>query len=533
MTTDNSVGQLMTPEFSNEEQTAVREAQQIIRDAGRSAPALLESLAERYQSEGKTVCAFEVRRMQCFALIGNLEFRLAVEKIELLMHEAAAAEMPRFVGVGEMYRGLVWLDIGQSHRAIECFDRAIQIGIDTEDLDLIYRVQINLSFAQSMLEQYEESLETLKQSIQFSDSLVTKKPGGSKAYNMAAAEVQVAYQARERGSLSQSQIQAVRRSLDRAEADCKDEFYLPRLLGIFRALFVGLDEGFDKGIEQLRQLRPEIETGASVHLITYLLGETRILEAAERWEELRYSATELIDRMKESGWLAAIRIALKRASKASAKLGDYQTAYELLNELVSIEGQSAGSNRDSTSVYFEQEVLRMCNRALVERNKILEQEARFDRLSGILNRRGMEEALAELTQRSGQHRLVVAMLDIDYFKRINDQFGHAVGDQVIQEFAACLANSKTKPSRLGRWGGEEFVLVYEEEAADPSQLGATLMDEVRHYPWEHVRSGMAVTASCGLAIWSQGDSIDHTIRVADDMMYAVKHQGRNNWRLAA
>ncbi len=532
----------MTPQLSVDELTAVREAKQIVHDSPKEAPALLESLIEGYRALGKVACVLEVRRIQCFALISNIDFEAAEAKLNDLLNEAIEANERRFFGVVEMYRGLIWLNQGQCNLAVEYFDRAIQVGTELEDLDLIYRVQVNLSFAQSMLEKYEDSLETLKQCVRYRDSTNSTNADGTKLYNVAAARVYIAFQAHDRGELTQEHLDVVRHDLRLAMRHCESDVHLCMLLEISRALFVGLDEGFEEGILALRKLRPQVESSMAVHLITYQLAESRILESAKQWSELCSVSSDLVNRMKRSRWMSAIQIALRRAAKAHAENEDFEAAYCYLQEWLVIENRFPTDQRaemaslrlDLQRQRFDQDVLRMRNRTLIERNKILEQEARFDPLSGILNRRGTEEALREYMDRKFADRFVICLLDIDHFKKVNDLFGHAVGDQVIHEFAACLINSSTRPSKLGRWGGEEFLIVYDvSEASEMANLGQTLVDEIRSLTWSHIHSDLTVSASCGLSMWVRGDSLDEAIRIADDMLYDVKHHGRNDWRVAA
>lgn len=532
----------MTPQLSLDEITAVREARQIVHDSPKEAPALLEGLIEGYRADGKVACALEVRRIQCFALISNIEFEAAEVKLNDLLNEAIEANERRFFGVVEMYRGLIWLNQGQCNLAVEYFDRAIQVGTELEDLDLIYRVQVNLAFAQSMLEKYEESLETLKQCVRYIEPGNPQGSDGTKLYNVAAARVNIAFQAYDRGELTQEHLDLVRHDLRLASRHCETDVHLTMLLAISRALFVGLDEGFEQGIEALRKLRPQVESSVAVHLITYQLAESRILESAKRWQELCSVSSDLVARMKGSRWMSAIQIALRRAAKAHAENQEFEAAYHYLHEWLVIENRFPTDQRaemaslrlDLQRQRFDQDVLRMRNRTLVERNKILEQEARFDPLSGILNRRGTEEALRECTDRRFADRFVIVLLDIDHFKKINDRFGHAVGDQVIHEFAACLINSATKPAKLGRWGGEEFLIVYDANTPDEmANLGETLVSEIRSLDWSHIHPELKVSASCGLSMWLRGNSLDEAIRIADDMLYEVKHHGRDNWRIAA
>lgn len=527
---------------NTDDHSAVERSLKLIHDSPKEAPDLLEALVEQYKAEQKLTCALEARRYQCFSLMSNLEYERAREMIEVMILEASELGERRFLGLADMYFGIVFLEQGETNRAVEHFDQAIQLGTELEDLDLIYRVQVNLAYAQMMLEQFEEAIETLRQSIRHFETGGRNAGNGTTLYNIAVCRVQIAFQAKLRDELTPEIIEKASHDIDVAFPECQANPHLAMLLEVTRALFTGVTEGYAHGLTRLLEIKPAVDCGSMAHSITFRSVEAQLLQLGEEWEALCRVCKGLIETMRESRWMASIKTVLKRAAFAHAQLGDYQTGYEYLWEMAGMESRSSKHQRvqmaslrlDLQRNKFDQEVLRMRNRTLIERNKILEQESRFDPLSRILNRRGTEEALQQYTERKFADSFAIGLLDIDHFKRINDDFGHAVGDQVIREFASCLTNSATNPSKLGRWGGEEFLIVFDVSSEqDLARVGRTLVEEIRELNWDHIQPGLKVTASCGLAMWHRGDSLDNAIRVADDMMYDVKHHGRNNWQVAA
>jgi diguanylate cyclase (GGDEF)-like protein len=154
-----------------------------------------------------------------------------------------------------------------------------------------------------------------------------------------------------------------------------------------------------------------------------------------------------------------------------------------------------------------------------------------DALTGAYNRRHVNARLtqeAHKSHRSGRP-FAVAMMDLDFFKRINDQFGHGVGDTVLQQFVALASTVVQDPVEvLGRWGGEEFIIVLPE--CDRGQAQArlhTLLALVRNHDWGQYQSGLSLTFSCGIAEHAPNTSVDATLETADCALYEAKSQGRN------
>lgn len=162
-----------------------------------------------------------------------------------------------------------------------------------------------------------------------------------------------------------------------------------------------------------------------------------------------------------------------------------------------------------------------------QRRVLLEQMTAIDPLTGAENRRALETALeiAIAGFRRDARPVALALIDLDHFKKVNDRFGHDVGDRVLQDFVRLVQASVRRTDRLFRYGGEEFVLLM--PATD--ELGLELaMSHLR----TKIREGLSVqgepiTVSIGGAILAMGESRDAWLGRADDALYRAKGSGRN------
>ena len=154
-------------------------------------------------------------------------------------------------------------------------------------------------------------------------------------------------------------------------------------------------------------------------------------------------------------------------------------------------------------------------------------DAKVDYLTGLLNRREFEAQggrLLAIAQRY-QHDLVLVMGDIDHFKAVNDDLGHLVGDSVLQGVAQTLRADLREADLAGRWGGEEFVLVLPETAAEEA---FKLVERLRRtIAAQELTPGRTITMSFGLAAAGPGDSLHSLQTRADEALYRAKHGGRN------
>ncbi|WP_339462224.1 GGDEF domain-containing protein [Pseudomonas sp. EA_105y_Pfl2_R69] len=159
---------------------------------------------------------------------------------------------------------------------------------------------------------------------------------------------------------------------------------------------------------------------------------------------------------------------------------------------------------------------------------LLETLNTIDPLTGAFNRRslhsGMEAALSS-AERNGTQQLL-AIVDLDHFKVVNDKYGHAVGDQVLRDFVAITMANIRKYDRLYRFGGEEFVLLIPEVSLQQQQacinsLRATIKSNLK------TPDGKEVTVSFGVAPWLPGATADTWLKRADEALYLAKARGRD------
>ncbi len=170
--------------------------------------------------------------------------------------------------------------------------------------------------------------------------------------------------------------------------------------------------------------------------------------------------------------------------------------------------------------------------ALAEANARLEQLAMHDELTGFANRRRSLEALRDAVGLASRYggELSVVVLDLDHFKRVNDSWGHAVGDAVLTGVADALRSRVRTTDTPGRLGGEEFVLVLPGTSPDDAVLLVRELQE-RVRDLVTLPDGAAVTFSAGVVGWAAGEVADDVLRRADRAMYRAKDAGRNRAEL--
>ncbi|WP_312779716.1 diguanylate cyclase [Acidovorax temperans] len=186
----------------------------------------------------------------------------------------------------------------------------------------------------------------------------------------------------------------------------------------------------------------------------------------------------------------------------------------------------------TTRVQSTRAHLRRQKAELAQALEQIRQLATHDDLTGLLNRRAMLDRM-QLEQRRSLRSgspLLIAQLDIDHFKVVNDTHGHAAGDLVLQSFADTVRRNVRDTDVLARWGGEEFVLLLcDTPAADAVALMERLRQAVQamQVPVPQGDGPITVTVSIGLARHTPADPLAGTLERADQALYAAKAGGRN------
>jgi diguanylate cyclase (GGDEF)-like protein len=153
-----------------------------------------------------------------------------------------------------------------------------------------------------------------------------------------------------------------------------------------------------------------------------------------------------------------------------------------------------------------------------------------DDLTGLFNRRHMLEVLEQERRRSARcsGRFCVAILDLDHFKAINDTHGHAVGDEVLRQFAQQALGVLREADVLARWGGEEFLLLLTDGDTERAKLAVErLREHLLDHPGAASEPGLRIRFSAGLTSYQPGEALDATIERADRALYCAKAHGRS------
>ncbi|MDE2052418.1 MAG: GGDEF domain-containing protein [Gammaproteobacteria bacterium] len=151
-------------------------------------------------------------------------------------------------------------------------------------------------------------------------------------------------------------------------------------------------------------------------------------------------------------------------------------------------------------------------------------QALTDGLTGLSNRRALQMAIQEMTDHDSAYAFALA--DLDHFKRLNDTHGHDAGDKALRLFAEVMRTSIRDADRAGRWGGEEFAIVFPGASAEQA---LEVIERIRAHLAETllISHGVPFTASFGISDSSLGASFDEQLRIADDALYRSKDAGRD------
>ena len=161
------------------------------------------------------------------------------------------------------------------------------------------------------------------------------------------------------------------------------------------------------------------------------------------------------------------------------------------------------------------------------KNKELEKLANFDSLTGLNNRRKINEILENELKRFNRNNLVFSLLffDIDHFKKINDTYGHDTGDIVLKDFANVLTSNIRSIDSVGRWGGEEFLIILTDSGGEKAKIVAEkIQANLSEVNFDQVGK---ITASVGISESTGSDTLETLIKRADEALYRAKDLGRN------
>jgi len=294
------------------------------------------------------------------------------------------------------------------------------------------------------------------------------------------------------------------------------------------AFYLMLFRGWSERFADPYLTGPQMITASALELaMVPLAPEVGALTLSVVFIVFAFSALRLTPRQLLPLWVAisfglVLTIALSPQAPALPRGTPWQAALSALWLSLAV-GRCAVVGLYGASV---RQLLGTRNRELAAAQGQLQALATRDELTGALNRRAIMAALEEALQAGAAP--TVALMDLDHFKQVNDSHGHLVGDGVLRRFVVSAIRALRSHDRLGRYGGEEFLLLL---ATGERDTAAAIAERVRRViaaePWCEVAPGLRVTVSIGLATAAPGESAEQLLQRADDALYRAKAAGRD------
>lgn len=331
---------------------------------------------------------------------------------------------------------------------------------------------------------------------------------------------------------------------------------------------LGLPEAFDARIAALQQRLEEnsdCDTLAALHEITDMVAEMRVQLQREK-QEIEDFLQQLTDRLQDvDSFVKGAECERQAAYEQGRELGDavqaqvrgiesdVQDAQELsqLKQTVQAridaivehveqhrQAEAVRNQAADARVQTLQQRLRDLEGETAElRERVRQQrsQALTDALTGIPNRLAWDERVQQEYARWKRFQTPLALLvwDVDNFKPINDEYGHKAGDKVLRVIAGLLADNIRETDFIARFGGEEFaMLVTGAGVGDVSRVAEKLRAAIEACGFHYRGQDVSITISCGIALFTDGDTVEAVFERADQALYRAKEQGRNRCVLA-
>ena len=165
---------------------------------------------------------------------------------------------------------------------------------------------------------------------------------------------------------------------------------------------------------------------------------------------------------------------------------------------------------------------------LIEYNRILRQQASTDTLTGLHNRRSATDFIEKLIKRHDEKGFCVCMCDIDFFKKVNDSYGHDIGDKVLAGVAQALVDNVSEECLVSRWGGEEFLIIFPNMNGDEARsIVDIIRSRIKKIEFDTGSKVFSITVTYGLAEYGFNGDAEAVVKEADDKLYIGKENGRD------
>jgi diguanylate cyclase (GGDEF)-like protein len=284
---------------------------------------------------------------------------------------------------------------------------------------------------------------------------------------------------------------------------------------LLESLFLQSERTFGSPEMALETDRPRVDMSEVLSLLTHSLAES-----------VRHS-DEFHRQLRDTGWQLA-EVAGEDAGAADLPPGVFRALHGGAATIQRLVAEKENADRERIEA--------LANQLDALRDELREARlhAQTDPLTGVLNRRAFDTLMVDLVERckDGTAAFALVLFDIDDFKRINDHYGHLVGDRAIRVFTQ-RCRAQLRPSDyLARYGGEEFVAVIQSVSLEHAHARArSICRAIAATPIRVGRNGatrsLNMTVSAGVSRFAMGDAIDDVIHRADQALYLAKARGKN------
>ncbi len=294
-----------------------------------------------------------------------------------------------------------------------------------------------------------------------------------------------------------------------------------------------LDAGDPQALDLLDQALELARKSADPHFLAdILLQQGKRLLRMERLEAAGQCLEQAEHLCLETGSEELQCLLGETRARLLAAQGEHEQAYHQLQQNLAlrdrIKGARAAQRIQAVTLPWELRALEAEKELLRLRNAELESQSRHDYLTGMANRRYLQQRLSELWSKGD---LALLVLDLDFFKRINDNHSHELGDRVLQQTARLMEQVCPPDGLASRHGGEEFVMLLpgcdlQQAVQRAEQLRRAFID----HDWAALQPGLGVTVSIGVAHSAEAASAESLLQLADTRLYQAKRSGRNRVR---
>ena len=428
--------------------------------------------------------------------------------------------------------GITHRQLSDYGRALEMYEAALKGFRETGDARWQARVISNIGAVEIQLGNFNAALELFEQALDIRREVGDNEGAGFDLNNLAFGRIQRALQLRAAGDLDSCQMEAedALRLLDRALAIARQFGY--KRLEAFCLQTMG--EAYQA------MARPEV----ALAMADQFLALAR--DSNDKWIEA-YGLACVGELQHQMGRAEEGRDHLVRALAAFETLGSRDQSARVLRTLSQVhealeqlpEALACIRKAGAIEQKLRNEETESRARAIATRRRLeqarMETEryrrlAMEDSLTGLANRRQLDERLDALMRdaKKASSVVTVALADVDHFKGINDRFSHAVGDEVLRCVGEVLRAHCRLGDVVGRYGGEEFMLVFRNlEIRPASEICERVRRAVEDWDWKSIHPQLRVTLSMGLASSASFDHCQGVLDAADHWLYEAKRHGRN------